>query len=291
MGLPRPQPSRAAALDLARTVVPMMLSRIVLQIGSNLEVALISRLVNPTMAAIYGITERIFRIAASFVTPIAGSVLSGLSHFVGERGICAVRKPVGDIFALLSLVVAATMPALVALNRDFTALWVGQENFGGAALTVLLCAAGILATRQFLLSVVLTASGAIATVAWIGIFEMLLRVPLMYVALRFVGVAGMPAASSVVSVLCLVIYARFVNRKLEIGGWDRWRFQFAGMLSVSVSFLIGVGELFALPIAATWTSLVLKGALVGCVHLGIALLLNSSGRTVALGRLASRWKH
>jgi O-antigen/teichoic acid export membrane protein len=291
MGLPRPQPSRAAALDLARTVVPMMLSRIALQVGSNLEVALISRLVSPTMAAIYGITERIFRVAASFVSPIAGSVLSGLSHFVGERGICAAREPARDIFALLSLVVAATLPALVALNQDFTALWVGQENYGGAALTVLLCAAVILSTRQFLLSVVLTASGAIATVAWIGIFEMLLRVPLMYVALRLAGAAGMPAASSVVSVLCLVVYARFVNRKLEIRGRDRWRFKVAGMLSVSVSFLIGTGELFVLPVATSWAALVVKGAVVGCGHLGIALMLNPAGRTVALGRLASRWKH
>jgi O-antigen/teichoic acid export membrane protein len=290
MGLPRPQPSRAAALDLARTVVPMMLSRIVLQVGSNLEVALISGLVNPTMAAVYGITDRIFRVATSFVGPIAGSVLSGLSHFVGERGICAARKPARDIFALWSLVVAAILPALVALNQDFTALWVGRENYGGAALNALLCAAAILGSREFLLSVVLTASGAIATVAWIGIFEMLLRVPLMYVALRLAGAAGMPAVSSVVSVLCLVVYARFVNRGLEIGGWDRWRFQVAGMLCVSVSFLIGMGELFALPAASTWATLVAKAALVGFVHVGIALLLNPAGRTVVLGRVASRWK-
>jgi O-antigen/teichoic acid export membrane protein len=290
MGLPRPRPNRGAALDLARTVVPMMLSRIALQVGSNVEVALISRLVNPTMAAIYGITDRIFRVAMSFVSPIAGSVSSGLSHFVGERGICAARKPAREILALLSLVVAATLPTLVAMNRDFTTLWVGPKNYGGTALTILLCAAAILSTRQFLLFVVLTASGAITTAAWIGVFEVLLRVPLVYIALRFVGAAGMPAASSVVSVLCLVVYARFVNRKFEIRGWERGRFQLAGMLSVSVCFSIGMGGLFALPVATTWTSLLLKGALVGGGHLGLALLLNPAGRTVALGRLVSRWK-
>jgi hypothetical protein len=91
-------------------------------------------------------------------------------------------------------------------------------------------------------------------------------------------------------VLCLVVYARFVNRGLEIGGWDRWRFQVAGMLCVSVSFLIGMGELFALPAASTWATLVAKAALVGFVHVGIALLLNPAGRTVVLGRVASRWK-
>ena len=290
MGLPRPQLSHTATLDLARTTVPMMLSRIVLQVGSNLEVALVSSLVNPAMAAVYAITDRILRVATSFLNPIAGSVLSGLSHLVGERGIGAARKPARDVVALWSLVAAATLPALVALNRDFTTLWVGRENYGGATLNILLCTATILSSREFLLSIVLTASGAIAKVAWIGIFETLLRVPLMYVALRLAGAAGMPAVSSVVSVLCLVVYARFVNCQLEIGGWDRWRFQFAGMLSISVSFLIGMGELYSLPMATGWAALLVKGALVACAHLGIALLLNPDGRTVARSRVASRWK-
>jgi O-antigen/teichoic acid export membrane protein len=268
----------------------MMLSRIVLQVGSNLEVALVSSLVNPAMAAVYAITDRILRVATSFLNPIAGSVLSGLSHLVGERGIGAARKPARDVVALWSLVAAATLPALVALNRDFTTLWVGRENYGGATLNILLCTATILSSREFLLSIVLTASGAIAKVAWIGIFETLLRVPLMYVALRLAGAAGMPAVSSVVSVLCLVVYARFVNCQLEIGGWDRWRFQFAGMLSISVSFLIGMGELYSLPMATGWAALLVKGALVACAHLGIALLLNPDGRTVARSRVASRWK-
>jgi hypothetical protein len=62
------------------------------------------------------------------------------------------------------------------------------------------------------------------------------------------------------------------------------------MLSVSVSFRIGMGELYALPLATTWTALVVKGALVGCAHLGIGLLLNPDGRTVALSRVASHWR-
>jgi O-antigen/teichoic acid export membrane protein len=290
MGLPRPRPNRMVTLDLARTTAPMMLSRVALQVGSNLEVVLVSSLVNPAMAAVYAITDRILRVAMNFVNPVAGSVLSGLAHFVGEQGTCAAKKPARDVIALWSLVVAATLPALVALNRDFTVLWVGRENYGGAALNILLCAAAILGSREFLLSVVLTALGAIAPVAWIGIFEMLVRVPLMYVVLRLAGVAGMPAVSCLVSALCLVVYARLVSRKFGIGARDRWRFQAAGMLSISVSFLVAVGGLFALPGTATWAAFAAKGALVGCGHLGIALILNPHGRTVAFDHLASRWR-
>jgi len=43
-GMARPRSNFADVADLIHTTVPMMLSRIVLQIGSNLEVALVSRL-------------------------------------------------------------------------------------------------------------------------------------------------------------------------------------------------------------------------------------------------------
>jgi len=59
---------------------------------------------------------------------------------------------------------------------------------------------------------------------------MALRIVLIYVALRLVGVLGMPATSSAVSVICLIFYAWFVNNKLDIRGWDRWQFQLAGMI-------------------------------------------------------------
>ncbi len=290
MGMARPRSNFADVADLIHTTVPMMLSRIVLQIGSNLEVALVSRLVSPVAAAVYSITERILRVAIGLVNPIAGSVLSGLSHLVGERGVSAARKPAREIIAVWSLVVAAVLPAIVALNHDFTVLWVGRENYGGPALNALLCAAAILGSREFVSSIVLTATGAISTVAWIGTFEMALRIVLIYVALRLVGVLGMPATSSAVSVICLIFYAWFVNNKLDIRGWDRWQFQLAGMISVTVSFLLGIAEIPALPVARTWTALVLKGSLVGCGHLAIALLLNPAGRTAILRRLGRNQK-
>jgi O-antigen/teichoic acid export membrane protein len=291
MGLACPQPNRTATIDLARTVAPMMLSRIVWQIGSNLEVALVSRLISPTVAAVYAITERILRLAQNFVTPIAGSMLSGLAHFVGEHGILATRRPARELSVLWSLIVAILLPSLLALNQDFTSLWIGRQNYGGATLNALLCAAAILGSRDYLIQTVLTSLGAIRAVALIGILEMLIRVPLMYVGLRLVGAPGLPATSSAVSIFGLVTCAWLVNRRLEIDRWDRWRFQTAGMLSVTVSYWIGIGEIFALPVARTWAALVVKAALVGCGHLIIALLLNPHGRSAARNRLENLWKH
>lgn len=282
MNVGAPQLSRPVIMDLARTVAPMTASRIVLQVGSNAEVLLISRIVGPSMAAIYSITERIVRVATTFVSPIAGSVLSSLSHFVGERGVSAARRPIEELFAFWSLVAAVVWPSLLATNSDFTSLWVGRENYGGVALNATLCLAALLSARSFMASIVLTSLGSIAAVAWISVLEVVIRLPLLYLGLVGVGLVGMPAASAAASILSLFTYSYFINRDLQLRRWNRWRFQSTGFLAITACFLGGIVEAMTLPTAGTWPLLILKAAIACGCHSSLAILLNRHGLTVAM---------
>jgi O-antigen/teichoic acid export membrane protein len=283
-----PRAGWTGVLALARTTVPIMLSRVALQIGSNLEVALISALVNPGAAAVYALTDRVLRVGMNFINPIAGSVLSGLAHFVGQHGSSAALRPSRELLAGWSLAVAAALPPLLALNQDFATLWVGRANFGGLVLSVALCAAALVGARENLLAVILTSSGAIRTVAWISTAQVATLVPVMYVALRVFGSTGVPLASCIVSSSYLVVCARFTNRQLSLPDGGRWRFHLGGSLSITVSFLLGAIEALVLPHAVTWPGLVVKGSLVGLVHTSIAFLLNPAGRAVITQRFVGR---
>jgi O-antigen/teichoic acid export membrane protein len=291
LGLERPRASYLGVVELARTTVPMMLSRVALQIGSNSEIALISALVNPATAAVYALTDRALRVVITFVNPIAGSVLSGLAHFVGQHGLGAAAAPARELLAVWSLIVAAVLPPFLALNQDFTTLWVGRTNFGGFALNTALCAAAIVTAREVVLTVVLTASGAIRTVAWLSIIEVAIRLPLMYLALRLLGSVGVPTSSVLVSAAFLIVYAQFTNRRLQLPGEKGRRFQFLGSLSIVASLALGMVEALALPHATTWAGLLAKGALIGTAHVSMASLLNPAGRAAFLRRLARRRVH
>jgi len=288
LGLPRPRATYLDIVELARTTVPIMLSRIALQIGSNSEIALISALVNPSTAAVYALTDRVLRVVIAFVNPIAGSVLSGLAHFVGQHGLGAAAAPTRELLAVWSLVVAAVLPPFLALNQDFTTVWVGRANFGGLALNAALCCATIMTAREFVLIVVLTSSGALRTVAWLNIVEVALRLPLMYLALRILGSIGVPTSSVAVSAGCLIAYGQFTNRRLQLSGAEGRRFQSIGSLSITASLALGMVEALVLPHVATWPGLFAKAALIGAAHVSMVSLLNPAGRAVLIQRVARR---
>lgn len=284
MRIPRPHWSRTATIDLAWTVAPTMLSRTLLQIGTNLEVALVSRLIGPAEAAIYSISERIYRLALNFVTPIAGSTLSSLAHFVGERGVRAAKDPTRELLLVWSLIVATIFPTLVALNQDFSTLWVGQRNYGGAALNVLLCAAAILGSRDYLLHTALISIGKISVSAWVISIESLVRIPLMYAGILLGGISALPLVAGAVSLTAIVALGSFVNRGLALVGREAWQYQFGGALSVCVMYLVAVAELAALPRVGTWGGLTLKGTLISCAHIALSMLLNPQGRAALFKR-------
>jgi O-antigen/teichoic acid export membrane protein len=288
MRLPRPRFDLAELRELTRTTLPMMLSRIVGQVASNIQVALVSAVISPTAAAVYGLTERVLTIGHNFIGPIAGSVLSGFAHLVGERGVRGAIEPTRELLAIWSLAVAAIFPTLLALNHDFTVLWIGGANYGGLVLNVALCSAAILGTREMVMSIVLMSAGGIRASAWISIVEAAVRIPIVYIALRAVGMYGMPTASGVVSVVGLLVWSRFVARELDVEPGRRTRLVLTGALAVGLTLAVGVAETVWLPPAQSWLSLVAKGSVLGALHLGLAAGVDARGWNALLRRLGRR---
>ncbi len=288
MRLPRLQFELTELRDLTHTTVPMMLSRIVVQVASNIQVALVSAIVSPAAAAVYALTERVLTIGYSFIGPIAGSVLSGLAHLVGERGVRGAVEPTRELLAIWSLAVAVIFPTLLALNHDFTVLWIGGTNYGGLVLNVALCTAAILGSREMVMTTVLTSAGAIRTSAWICLVEAAVRIPIIYIALRAVGMYGIPTASAVVSVIALLAWSFFVARELDVQTGYRARFVLTGTLTIALTLTIGLAETIWFPPARSWPSLIAKGSVLAALHVGLATGLDPTGRKALLRRLSRR---
>jgi O-antigen/teichoic acid export membrane protein len=283
-----PRLNRAGLFELARATAPLMVSRIVLQVDGNIEVALVSAFISPAAAAIYGITDRIFRTAVGFINPIAGSVVSGLAHYAGERGLTEALVPSRELIAIWSLIVAATLPPLLAINGDFTVLWVGAANYGGLGLSTALLLNETLGAREWMFSVVLLATGAIAISAWSAAIECLVRMPIMYFAIQRFGWLGLPNTQAAVTVFALVSYAWFAGRQLQLPPFKRLTLFTQGSLALGASFALGIAEAIWLPPATAWLTLIAKAAAVGCAHLALALALSGQGRRALQRRLGGR---
>lgn len=277
--LPRPTFDRATIREVLSTGAPVAASRITSTVASNIEIALVAGLMNPRIAAVYGITERTFKLALGFVNPIAGSVLSPLAHMVGAQGLPATRRVIRELSALWSGVVALTFPTLLYLNRDFVSLWVGPEKYGGLALSLAICTSAIINSRLFLSVITLTSVGEIARTSWSTLVEPIGRIPLMLLGLHFAGPIGLPVASGAGGALLgLWLFPRFLSERVGDRGTPGSSGQFAGHGAVvGCVGLALVASLFA-PRCTAWSHLVVAAGLCASGALIAALLLSPAIR-------------
>lgn len=279
VGLPRPTLDRLTLREVLATGAPVAASRISSTVASNIEIALVAALMNPALAAVYGITERIFKLALGFVNPIAGSVLSPLAHLVGAHGLPATRKVIYELSAVWAGVVAVTFPTLLYINRDFVTLWVGAENYGGLPLSLAICVSTIISSRLFLSVIALTSLGEIARTSWSTLVEPLFRLPLMLLGLTLVGPIGLPLASSVGgAILAFWLFPRFLARKVGEQGHPGSSGQFAGHAAVLGCVGLAVLASTLLPRSSSWYQLAAAGAIAAVAASLAALCLSPAIR-------------
>ena len=95
---------------MMRASVPVFISRGATVFLGNVETPLVAIMTNPTLAAVYGLTDRIFQIGQQMINPIGGSVFNGIAHLVGEGGEAKVRTVLGEIFCLWAAITAIVLP-------------------------------------------------------------------------------------------------------------------------------------------------------------------------------------
>jgi O-antigen/teichoic acid export membrane protein len=269
------------------------MSRIVAHVASNIEVALVSALVSPAAAAIYGLTDRLFRVALSLINPIAGSVLSALAHLLGEVGTKGVVKPLRDLFTLWSTAAALCFPILLAMNRDFVAIWVGSDKYGGLGLSSAICLSTLLSARSFLMYIVLNGLGEIAITAWVSTFEPALRLPLMVVGIKAFGSMGLPIAATMsVGILSFGIYPRYVARKIQLPGREGSALQLRGVSAVAATMLLGGLLAVFAPSVDHWLTFLAKTTIVSIGVMSLALAASRDVRALLWdlqGRVRARF--
>jgi O-antigen/teichoic acid export membrane protein len=279
LGLPRPSFDRAELRDVVSATVPVFLNRIVGHVASNIDVALVSALLNPSIAAVYGLTDRLFRFAVSFVNPVAGSVLSGLAHLVGEVGTKGVARTLREVFAVWIAVASLCFPILLAMNRDFIAVWIGIDKYGGLLLSAAICVSMLFSARSFLMYIVLTGLGEIAVTSWLAMAESVVRIPLMAIGLRTLGPVGLPLATIVgTSVLSLVFYPKYVARRIELRGRAGYALQMTGATALIATMAFGAAVALFAPATDRWVFFLAKSVVVSLAVAAIAALASRDVR-------------
>ena len=232
------------------------------------------------MAAVYGITERTFRLVQGFINPIVGSAFSGLAHLMGESGPSALLVPLRELRGLYTLVVSVIVPSLLIINRDFVTLWVGADKFGGTLLSAALALSAIWSTQVLFLGLVSSASGQVRSTAYLTGLEALIRVPLIVAGLHLFGPAGMALSTSLgCALLAFFAYPSVVGKGLGLPRAKARLVGNDGLMGILVCLLLSAPAARYLPMTERWLTLAVKGGLVALALLAIAILLNDGARS------------
>jgi O-antigen/teichoic acid export membrane protein len=250
---------------------------------TRVDAFMTANIVNPAAATILTLTTRAYDIVRFGSDRVIGSSSAPLSHLAGEAGIEPARRVFDDIALLVSCASGLGIGAVLAFNRPFVGLWVGNDLFGGRLVTVAAGAGVFGAVMGGLTTQALFAVGGIRTGSWLPLAEAGLRIPLQYVLLRSLGIAGVPLASALTSgVMVAVAYpwaARIVMghrgyRAVVIKAFGR-----ASMLAAP-GFILGV-LLERSTVAWSWTVLFGAGGLYGVTMCTLLLVASPRVRFLA----------
>ena len=160
--------------------------------SDNLIVAV---LMDPSYCVILSLTNRASETLSRFVMFFVGAFSPGFSHLHGENDLKKFKRLALLLFKVTSFLGAGVMGSYLFLNDKFVNLWVGPKFFGGFVLTGLFYIYGFFLILVTFFYNTIFSKGEIITSARANIAEALLRIPLSFALVKFLGIKGVVVAA------------------------------------------------------------------------------------------------
>lgn len=251
-------------------------------VAISTEVAVLTLLAGPLVAAVYALTRRAADAARSLIDTVAVAVYGGFAHLMGSRQRERAALVLREILLLRWGVACLAAAVYAALNREFVVLLFGADNWGGIGLTAAFAVRIVIAGQGFLTNYLYRAAGFIREASWLMATEAVLQLVATVACLRLAGPLAVPVVTTILSGGLLLITTR------------RLRNAMPGSVipasSVDRRFAWGAAVLVALGVAAgaadggtSWASLLATGAIVSVAGALILGLLHPHLRSSLLG--------
>ena len=256
-------------------------------IVSKVEPTLIAAMINPELATTFVLTKRAAEMVGMLLQVIFSSFLPSFSHLYAQD-----QNKAGQI---LSKTIPLTFVAAIvgyssyaAFNQSFINLWVEANNFAGQTVTVMIALGLVVMSTQSFLFQLLVGTGDVSRPSYLLLAESLMRVLLMALLLRFLGLVGLPLAMLIsCSFFSIVFFKRFSD-KIKI---DLFRYKISAIFfAASVGLFISYSWLgYKSPIFETWLEFILYTALITSTPTLILLMLNPDTYAIVMKKMGRKY--
>lgn len=199
------------------TLTPsIFLSKFGTSLVGNIEPTLITMFVSPQVAVYYSVTRKVGILIKTVLDRIGGIFYPSLSHLFAENNIQKFRMYLIKLIEVLLPVSVALFSLYFLVNEIFISIWVGDKNYLGDSITLLISVSLFLSFFSNGSSYLLSTTGDIKYPAFLIFLESLTKIILLYIMLIMFGVYGLPVAIIISSTLFLIKYIIRWNMHLKI---------------------------------------------------------------------------
>jgi hypothetical protein len=179
------------------------------------EAALISILIRPEVATVFTLSRKAIAVAKNLVDVIGTAVYGSFAHLVASEDKHRAGPTFIEINSLRLSLSVAFASAYMIVNSSLVSLWVGDQQYGGAVLTILLGLRFIANGSSYLVNYLYRAIGEIVRGSLLLLTEGGVRFALTFGILLIVGFQGVPLAGIFTSVVFGFVTYRLAVKRLS----------------------------------------------------------------------------
>jgi O-antigen/teichoic acid export membrane protein len=226
--------SKNIIIDFFKLGPSLFASRVGNSMVKNIEPTLIAIILRPELVPVFVITRRGADMMMQFMSVINASVFSSFAHLYAEGNLGKSRQAAREIITLIFGVGLIGFGTYVATNKTFVYLWVGSENFIGQKITLLIALGLMVMFIKDFFSRFIIGTGDIVYPSLLTFFEAGVRVILMAVFLRVIGLAGLPLGMFISCLIFLWIFYKRFEGKISLSLFQGWNWLRPFILFITV---------------------------------------------------------
>jgi O-antigen/teichoic acid export membrane protein len=268
LGLSRP--NKQDVLGLLKFSPSLFLSYFGYTLFQSSDLLVIGWILDPTVAAVYGLTKALPLLADRWLRPLVLSATAGLGDLYGRKEIERLAEVRTELHMIVLFLASIFGALALVLNKSFVELWVGHEQFAGLITSTLLILGVVLSLLSINDMILLDICGYLGLrVVWYTLCGLVVVICGALASIYY-GVAGMVCGVVLGHILLLLGVQVMVFRLIL----DTDFFVRYCMAIVRPLILVGVIYIMAFVagsefLFSSWLRFVLAAGLVGLLAAGI----------------------
>jgi len=269
-------------ITLFNTALPMFGGSLAKSVVSNSQLLIINIFINPTTAAVYFITARIFQICDSFLAPIGSAIYSSISQInsIGDnQDIKNVIEKVFSVFTCFSIVLLSSS---FLLNESFINLLLGAGKFGGSTLSLLIATSMFFYTRFNFITVNLFALGTFGKTTLYDFIGGVIKLCIIFSLIKYLGVIVLPISELFVTIFISGIFLNnLITKKLNFIRNEAIKFIFTGFMPLLVIIIFDLLWIYLCPQPDNLKSFLINAIIIGLISILLILILSRDVKEIA----------